>query len=77
MTKANLIKNRMCEMCTHIIFDYNNLPCGIDPLSKSRIDMWYGDKCYTAKSFDEAMEYPLFDGKSLKYIADKVENLEL
>ena len=64
-------------MCTHILFEYNDKNCGLDPLARDEIDMWYGECCYTAKSFDEAMDYPLFDGKSLNQIADEVKNIEL
>ena len=72
------IKNRLDEMCSHILFDYNGKGCGIDPLSRDRrYDMWYGNETYTAKSIDEAVTVPLFDGKSLKDIVDKIENVEL
>lgn len=77
MNNAKLIQARLMEMCTHILFDYNKEHCGIDPLSKNEIDMWYGSKYYTAESIHDAMIYPLFDGKSITEIAEKVENLEL
>lgn len=75
---ADDIKARLDEMATHILFDYNGKECGIDPLEyNKRYDVWYGESDYTAKSVDEVMAVPLFDGKCLNEIADKIENLEL
>lgn len=77
MNTAEMIQNRVEEMCTHILFDYNGKACGIDPFSRSEIDIWYGDKGYTAKNITEVMTYPLFDGKPLVEIAEDIEDLEL
>ena len=64
-------------MRTHVLFDYKGIACGIDPLSRNKIDMWFGEKYYTASSIDEAMTYQLFDGSAITDIADQVQNLEL
>lgn len=77
MKNKDLIKQRLSEMCTHILFEYNGKNCGIDPLARNEIDMWYDNSCYTAKSVDDAMNHPLFDGKSLNQVADEVKNIEL
>lgn len=76
---SNIDNIRQCleEMRTHVLFDYKGIACGIDPLSKNEIDMWFGKKNYTASSVDNAMAYRLFNGKSITDIADQVQNLEL
>lgn len=77
MNTSKQIYNRLLEMCTHILFDYNGHNCGIDPLSKTTIDMWYGDIACTVSSVDEAMNYPLFNGKTINEISEDIKNLEL
>ncbi len=64
-------------MCNHILFEYNGVSCGIDPISSTHFDMWYGDKTYIAKSLECVMNATVFDGKTLKEIAYYIENLEL
>lgn len=77
MSNLDLIKLCLDEMRTHVLFDYKNISCGIDPLSKNKYDLWYGDKSYTAKSVDEALDMKIFDGNSINQISDKIENLEI
>ena len=47
----------------------------MDPLAADQFDMWCGDDAMTAKSADEVMNTPFFDGKCLKEIADKIQNI--
>ena len=55
-------------------FDYNGEHCGVDPYSSCNYLMWYGqEKDYNAKSVEEVINYKLFDGKSIKEIADEVK----
>lgn len=70
---AQKLKDRINQLCTHVTFDYNGKSCGVDPLSTSEFDMWYGDESITLDSIDEVMNKPFFDGKALKDIVDKVE----
>jgi hypothetical protein len=73
MTIAEKIREKLEEMQSHILFDYNNESCGIDPLSRSHFDMWYGDESYTVSSIDEVMSTPVFGGKALENIADEID----
>ena len=75
--KTDDLRKQIDSIITHILFDYNGKPCGIDPINLNSIDMWYGDDDYCAKSVDDAMSYPLFDGKSLNQICDKITNIEI
>lgn len=69
---AVTIKSRIENLLACITFDYNGKGCGIDPITRSQFDMWYGDEDYTAKSIDEVMSIKLFSGKSLTEIADNL-----
>lgn len=73
----NKIKQRLSEMCTHILFNYNGVQCGIDHISPTRFDMWYGDKVYEAKNIESVMNAAIFNGKTLGEIIGNVHNLEL
>lgn len=67
------LKKRISELVTHVTFEYRGKQCGVDPLSATDIEMWYGDEEVTAKSIDEVMSVSFFDEKSLNDIADKLE----
>lgn len=75
--KPDAMKNQIDSLVSHILFDYSGKPCGIDPINRKHIDMWYGDDDYCAKSIDDAMAFPLFNGKSLSEICENIENIEI
>lgn len=76
MNDVYKIKKRINELCSHFTFEYNGVPCGIDPLSIDSFDMWYGEDFFNVKSVDEVMSYPLFGGKSLADITDNIKIIE-
>lgn len=49
----------------------------MDPLAPDQFDMWCGDDTMTTKSVDEVMNTAFFDGKCLKEIVDKIQNIEM
>lgn len=73
---ADKIKNRLSEMCTHMTFSFAGKDCGVDPLSHSHFDMWFGDDTLSANSIDEVMSAPLFDGKALEDIATSIDIID-
>ena len=75
MTIAKL-KDYIAKLTSHVMFDYNGFSCGVDPLSRSKFVMWYGDNDFTAKSVDEVLTTKFFDGKSLIDIWDDITNLD-
>ena len=77
MTTREELKDRISSLCTHVLFDYNGKNCGVDPIRKDHFDMWYGDECIEAHSIDEVMTTPLFDGKSLNEIVNRIYDVEL
>lgn len=75
--KINELKDRIAEIVTQITFTYNGKSCGVDPMSSTEFDMWYGDDIITAGSIEEVMSTKLFDGKSLADIVDDIDDLEM
>ena len=73
--KSNEIKIRITSLCSHLTFDFEGKSCGVDPLAADQFDMWCGHDTMTAKSADEVMNTPFFDGKCLKEIADEIQNI--
>lgn len=71
------IKQCLSELRTHILFDYNGVQCGIDPISHSHFEMWYGDKGCTVNNIDDVLNKPFFCEKSLTEIINYINNLEL
>lgn len=59
-----------------VCFEYRSKPCGIDPLSRNKYEMWYGKECFTASTVDEVMTVKFYDGKSLTAIWDDITDLE-
>lgn len=76
MITENNIKDRISEMCSHFTFEYDGIHCGVDPLCNSdkniKFDMWFGEEFYGAKTVDEVMSTPLFNGKCLKDIVSDI-----
>lgn len=70
------LKDYIAKLTSHVLFDYNGFSCGIDPLSRSKFVMWYGDNDFTAESVDEVLTTKFFDGKSLIDIWDDITNLD-
>ena len=73
--RADEIRSYVASLCSHLTFDFEGKSCGVDPLAADQFDMWCGDDAMTAKSADEVMNTPFFDGKCLKEIADKIQNI--
>lgn len=67
--QAAEIKERIDEMAGAFLFTYNGRNCGVDPISHTHFEMWYGEDDMVAKSIDEVMTAPLFGGKCLNEIA--------
>ena len=71
------IRDYITSLCSHLTFDFEGKSCGVDPLAPDQFDMWCGDDTMTAKSVDEVMNTAFFDGKCVKEIVDKIQNIEM
>ena len=80
MITVKEIENRIAEMCSHFTFEYNGISCGIDPLCNSdkniKFDIWCGEDAFTAKTVEEVMSKPFFNGKSLSDIAEEIDIID-
>ncbi len=73
MTKFEEIFDYLKALTCHVFFEYNGKQCGIDPLSHTEFDVWYGDKIETFTSIEDVFAVPFFDGKSLKEIFAEID----
>ncbi len=69
------LKEHLSNLIGHVTFDYNGYSCGIDPLSKNKFDMWYGEKSITLGSIDDVMNNKFFESHSLTEIWDDISEL--
>lgn len=71
--KAEDLKKWIASMTQDIDFSYKGIFGSICPFSENDIALGYGDIEVGVKSVDEAMDYPLIDGKSLNEMAELIE----
>lgn len=71
------IRKHIESLCSHLTFDFEGKACGVDPLAPDQFDMWCGEDTMTAKSIDEVITVPFFNGQPLENIIDKIENIEM
>ena len=74
--KLDDLKKHIESLIGVVEFEYNGTPCGIDPLSRSHYDMWYGEEYLMAKSIDEVMSAKIFDNKSLVQIFNRIRTID-
>ncbi|MFQ9516732.1 MAG: hypothetical protein ACLRZ9_13035 [Eubacterium sp.] len=73
---ADKLKQIVLDVFSHVTFEYKGISCGIDPFSETEFDIWYGDEVETVNSIDRVMDTPIFDGKPLNEIIDKITELD-
>ncbi len=73
MTKYQEIYDYLKKLSCHVLFVYNGKNCGIDPLSHTEFDVWYGEKSGTFTAIDDVFNNPFFDGKTLAEIFNDIE----
>lgn len=68
------IRNAIDSLVSFFGFNYNQKNCGVDPISHTQYEMWYGEEeTYTAKSIEEVLSVPMFNGKSINEIYTEIE----
>lgn len=63
------------EFCD-IEFSFHGKACGVEPIienSRATYDVWCGEKLETFKSADDVLDAPIFDGETLRQIAEDVD----
>ena len=74
--KANTLKKRITKLCSHVLFEYAGVDCGVDPITLNKFYMWFGSDVRVLYSIESVMTLPLFNGKALIEIADEIEVYE-
>lgn len=74
--KASDLKDRIAKMYSHVLFEYKGRSCGVDPLTETRFNMWFGGDLITLSSVEDVMQIKFFGGKSLNEIAKEIEIYE-
>ena len=66
------IRNRIAEMSSHVLFTYQGVKGGVDPISSEYFEIWFGDASDVATSLDAVMQLPIFNGLSLNAITEDI-----
>ena len=69
----NDVIDRLENLENHFLFTYQGRKCGIDPISKTHYDMWFGETSASAKSVEDAFSSKIWGGKDLSQIFDIIE----
>lgn len=72
MTKLEEVYAYLEGIVSDILFEYQGKDCGVDPLSRTEYDVWYGEKAETMTSVEDVFQKPFFDGKSLTDIFPEI-----
>ena len=70
------IKNRLDEYCSILTFTYRGVDCDIDPFNPNKFHVRYGDTEMDYDSIEKVLYEPIYDGRSLSDIADKIQEIE-
>lgn len=66
------VKNRLADMESHFLFDYDGKRCGVDPISRNKYNLWFGEKHSYVTSAEAVFEVPFWGGKRLPEIYDTI-----
>lgn len=66
------LRQRILDMTDDVCFVYNGRDCCINPHNDKHIDVGYNGGVTRCKSIDDVFTLPIFDGKPLKGICDKI-----
>lgn len=72
----NQFKNYLKQLIGTVIFDYKGYSCGVDPINKTKYDIWCGEKITTVESVDSVLTSDIFDGKRLIDIFDECSEFD-
>lgn len=73
MITCSIIEKDIIQTQSCYIWNYNNKPCGIDPVS-GKFCLWYGEQDYTFQNMQELLDAKVFGGKSLREIVGEIKN---
>lgn len=67
------VKDRIDDRCGVICFDYQGKNGGFEQFNDERTDVWYGEDDIVVSNSDEAINTPIFNGKTFSEIWQDVE----
>ena len=75
LMKPNIldVRDRLEEMENHFLFTFHGQACGVDPISRTQYNMWYGSSHLTVSGVDEVFNTKFWEGKALTEIFSSVE----
>lgn len=73
---AEDIQSRLLEFAGLMVFVYNGLYCDIDPFNYNHFHVTCDGAEYDMSSIKQVFSFPVFNGKSLNDIVDKIEILD-
>ena len=74
--KSDDLRKMIADCCSDITFSFRNKKCGIFPTVLDSIptyDVWFGDYHIQYQDVDNLMNDPIFEGRPLIDICDKVD----
>lgn len=69
-------KKIIMESFSVILFSYEGIDCGIDPMGMKEYDVWCGDNIKKVGSLDDVFNVPIFKGKKLLEIIDTINDFD-
>lgn len=76
MKRLDELKKALTLEFCDIEFSFHGKDCGIEPIvenSHATYNVWCDDMLKTFKSANEVLDSPMFDGKSLREIAEDID----
>ena len=76
MVKLDELKRALTVEFCDIEFSFHDKPCGVESVVKdgcASYDIWCGEELKTYDDADDLLDAPLFDGKSLRQIAEQID----
>ena len=76
MKRLDELKKALTLEFCDIEFSFHGKDCGIEPIvenSHATYNVWCDDMLKTFKSADEVLDSPMFDGESLREIAEDID----
>lgn len=65
--------DRLSDLESHFLFRYKGKNCGVDPISRDKYNLWFGENCQSVGSVSEVFTLQFWNGKNLAEIFRDIE----
>ena len=69
-------KSYLSCLTSHVLFQFHGKPCGVDPISKERYDVWCGSDSRTMDNLEQVLTTPMFDHQPLQKVFNQIQDIE-